>query len=315
MSLVYPSQAAERDRWVVEQRPARAGLNPRQPYAYLTEEECDKSGSVSQVATIFLTNRECPWRCVMCDLWRNTLEKPVGAGDIPAQIDYALERLGGNATHIKLYNSGSFFDAGAIPVADYGAIATRLHGFERVIVESHPALVGERALQFQELLRGDLEVAMGLETVHPEILPRLNKKMSLVQFAEASNFLGRHGMDLRVFVLVKPPFLAEEEAAEWAKRSVDFAFDCGATAVSLIPTRSGNGAMEAIEFVPPRLGTVEAAFDDAMASKRGRVLLDLWDVQPSDSCAACFEARVARMRLMNLRQTVLPAVLCEACGC
>ena len=31
-----------------------------------------------------------------------------------------------------------------------------------------------------------------------------------------------------------------------AVRSLDFAFDCGASAVSLIPTRSGNGAMEAL---------------------------------------------------------------------
>jgi len=66
------------------------------------------------VATIFLTNRECPWRCVMCDLWKNTLIDSVPLGAIPSQIDYALARLPA-ARQIKLYNSGSFFDTQAIP--------------------------------------------------------------------------------------------------------------------------------------------------------------------------------------------------------
>ena len=71
---------------------------------------------------------------------------------------------------------------------------------------------------------------MGLETAHPEILSRLNKRMTLEQFAEAARGCGENDMDLRVFVLVKPPFITERpEALHWAERSIDFAFDCGAT--------------------------------------------------------------------------------------
>ncbi len=71
------------------------------------------------VATVFLTNRECPFRCLMCDLWRNTLTETVPVGAIPAQIDHALLRLP-PAKQLKLYNSGSFFDPHAIPPQDYG---------------------------------------------------------------------------------------------------------------------------------------------------------------------------------------------------
>ena len=74
----------------------------------------------------------------MCDLWRNTLTETVPTGAIPAQIDYALQRLP-PARQIKLYNSGSFFDPQAIPLQDYPAIASSVKGFERVIVECHPA--------------------------------------------------------------------------------------------------------------------------------------------------------------------------------
>ena len=129
------------DAWILERRPPRNLVDPMRPYAFLAEEERSRDGEIVSVNTIFLTNRECPWRCVMCDLWQNTLTETVPVGAIPAQIDYALARLP-SARHIKLYNSGSFFDPHAIPPADYAPIAARLVSFEHVIVESHPALVG-----------------------------------------------------------------------------------------------------------------------------------------------------------------------------
>src|SRR5437868_3778537 len=80
-----------------------------------------------------------------------------------------------------------------------------------------------------------------------------------------AEFLRDHDIALRTFVLVKPPFQNEEEAGIWANRSIDFAFDSGATAVSLIPTRLGNGALEALasknDFIPPALELVESVLD------------------------------------------------------
>src|SRR5271170_5552415 len=258
----YPDERTGRDAWILARRPDRNSLDPSQPYAFFVEDECSASGEIVPVATVFLTNCECPWRCVMCDLWKNTLAETVPVGAIPAQIDYALERLP-PARQIKLYNSGSFFDVKAIPPRDYPAIVSRVASFDRVIVECHPALVGENCFRFKEQLTGRLEVAMGLETVHPQILERLNKRMTTDQFASAAALLREHDIDLRVFILVKPPFMCEEEAVYWAERSLDFAFDCGATAATLIPTRAGNGAMEELtgigEFSPPSLATLEGA--------------------------------------------------------
>jgi radical SAM enzyme (TIGR01210 family) len=294
----YPVQAAERDRWILSHRPERNALDPRRPYAFFVEEERSAAGEVVPVATVFLTNRECPWRCVMCDLWRNTLTETMPEGAIPEQIDYALSQLSA-ARQIKLYNSGSFFDPKAIPVSDYPAIAARTRLFERVIVECHPALIGNACLKFRDMLTGKLEVAMGLETVHPEILERLNKRMTLDQFSAAAEFLLSNGIALRVFLLVQPPFMKPEEALLWAKRSLDFAFDCGATAATLIPTRGGNGAMEVLAkegaFIPPCLDVLEAAAEYGIGLNRGRVFVDLWDV-PAEPAA--------RMRTMNLTQTI-----------
>ena len=270
------------------------------------------------VATVFLTNRECPWRCVMCDLWRHTLKESVSPGDIPGQIAHALAKLG-DARQLKLYNSGSFFDSRAIPVEDHATIAVQAREFERVIVECHPVLVGDAVMRFRDRLAGKLEVAMGLETAHPQVLERLNKGMSLEDFGQAAAFLRRHDIALRVFVLVKPPFLTDEaEALFWAGRSVDFAFDWGATVVSLIPTRGGNGAMEALtaagQYTPPPLAMLESALQYGLGLRRGRVFADLWDLERFSNCSGCFPARHARLDCMNLTQVVSPEIACDACG-
>ena len=71
--------------------------------------------------------------------------------------------------------------------------------------------MNESAPRFRDQLGVSLEVAMGLETVHPEILPKLNKRMTLDLFQRAAERLRKDGIGLRAFVLVKPPFLAEAE--------------------------------------------------------------------------------------------------------
>src|SRR3989441_5830828 len=95
---VYPDRPRERDRWILSRRSQRNPVDPQRPHAFLVEKERAESGEIVSVATIFLTNRECPWRCLMCDLWRNTLTGAVPVGAIPAQIDYALAQSGAGVT-------------------------------------------------------------------------------------------------------------------------------------------------------------------------------------------------------------------------
>lgn len=316
-SEIYPLQRSARDGWITSRRGAKNQVDPQIPYAFISEEEPDAAGRMVRISTLFLTNRECPWKCVMCDLWRNTLDESVPPGAILAQIDHALARLPA-AAQIKLYNSGSFFDLRAIPRDEYAAIAGRLHAFERVIVECHPALVTNPVLQFQKLLTGPLEIAIGLETAHPEALDRLNKGMTLDQFSRAADFLREHRMDLRVFLLVHPPFVARVQADEWVRRSIDYSFESGASVVSLIPTRGGNGAMDALiasgDFVEPRLADLEQAVEYGIKLQRGRVFADLWDLDRFSNCEVCFGHRRARLDHMNCSQSIEPVIACDSCG-
>ena len=160
---------------------------------------------------------------------------------------------------------------------------------------------------------------MGLETAHPDALDRLNKRMTVDDFAKAADALKMRGVALRVFLLIHPPFIPVGDQDDWLLRSVDAAFSSGATAVSLIPTRPGNGAIEALsvsgEFRAPSLERDRAQCPTrAHASPRGRVFVDLWDLQRFANCDECFDARRARLRTLNLEQRWQQLPACERCS-
>src|SRR5207249_2960810 len=94
------------DAQILSLRPAKNAVDPARPYAFLVEPERTRAGVVEDAAVLFLTNRECPFRCLICDLWKNTTDARVPDGAIARQIEYALSRLP-PARHIKLYNAGN----------------------------------------------------------------------------------------------------------------------------------------------------------------------------------------------------------------
>jgi hypothetical protein len=317
VSAAFPASREARERFIGARRPGKNVFDPSRPYGFFVEDEAIAPGLPVPVATILLTNKECAYRCTMCDLWKNTLDAPTPRGAVPEQIRFALERMPG-ATHVKLYNSGSFFDRTAIPPADHEAIAEHLKAFDRVVVECHPDLVGDNVLRFRDLLGGpELEIAIGLETANEDALEKLNKGMTVADFERATRFLRAHGVRLRSFVLLGVPFLRKEEWAAATRASIDVSFSAGAEIVSLIPTRLGNGTLEELQrtgdFTPPALSDLERALEDFFEGEEGRsgeargiVLADLWNADSLAAPACCAAARIERLRTMNLIQRNLP---------
>ncbi len=299
---------------------ARGPKNPvdvRSAYHAIVEPEYSADGIVEDVATVFLANRECPFRCLMCDLWKNTTDERVPVGAIPEQIRSALAKLSA-AKHVKLYNSGNFFDAQAIPPQDYAAIAKLVGGFKTVIVENHPKLCDKKCGEFQDLCGTQLEVAMGLETSHEPTLATLNKQMTARDFADACDLLLKQGIRIRTFILLRPPQTTEQQGIERAIASVKFAFDCGVDCCAVIPTRTGNGIMEQLQqagsFTPPALTSLELVMNETVRWQRGRVFADLWDVKQFATCASCTDARINRLNTINLTQALPPQVECVNCN-
>lgn len=296
-------------------------MHPWRPPEVVREPEHERGGRRAEdTLTVFLTGMECPFTCIFCDLWRHTLPGPTPPGALPRQVELALAAATGSGApdRVKLYNASNFFHPGAVPPDDDEAIARRLDGIPAVTVECHPKLLGDRCLRFAGRLEGRLEVAIGLETAHPEALAALGKQMSLEDFDRAAEWLRRHDLDLRAFALVGVPGIAPEEQVEWAVRSVRHALDRGARWVTLIPVRAGNGALEELAarrlFAPPTLAHLEAALGRALTETAGTVTADLWDLDRFAACPVCLPARRSRLEVMNRTGRPEPPFVCAACG-
>lgn len=160
---------------------------------------------------------------------------------------------------------------------------------------------------------------MGLETAHPEALEQLHKRMTVDDFRLAADQLRQRAVALRAFLLVSPPFVPPDHQDDWLLRSIDVALASGATAVSLIPTRAGNGTLETLAqqglFRAPRLTDIERSLELAYRHfrGRGRIFVDLWELDRLSNCACCFDGRRDRLHAMNLEQRLLPEIQCRHC--
>ena len=139
--------------------------------------------------------------------------------------------------------------------------------------------------------------------------------MTLGDFSESVDFLSQNKISSRAFILLKPPFLSEEEGIHWAKRSIDYAFGRGVECCTVIPVRGGNGAMEHLHkmghFEVPEIQSLETVLEYGIQLRLGRVFADVWDLSLFSKCDNCLEARTKRLEAMNLTQSIGKEVACE----
>ncbi|MEZ6138791.1 MAG: radical SAM protein [Pirellulaceae bacterium] len=276
------------------------------PLDVLVEREAaDCAGAIADVLTVLLRGSECAFRCVMCDLWKHTHQQATPAGALPAQIAAALAAHGNQRQWIKLYNASNFFAPSNVPREDLPRIAEQVQAFDRVIVENHPRLLSDSIIEFRQALGGRLEIGMGLETVCPTTLAALNKQMTLDDFCAACQWLHERDVDLRTFVLLRPPGMDESEGIEWCIRSVEYAHALGVRHISIVPLRAGNGAIEHLQsqglFTPPLASSLEATLRAVVELPGAIVTADLWDWHRlrglEEAGGAEFKRRIEAMNL------------------
>ena len=274
---------------------------------------------MEQALTVFLAGAECPFTCSFCDLWKWTVDGATQPGALTAQLKRVLEAYHGpGPDRLKLYNASNFFDRRAVPPEDVEGMALLASPFAAVTVESHASTVGPRTLAFARHLAARLEVAMGLETIHPVAVAQLNKRLDLPRFDRAAAFLADSDIDMRVFVLLGAPFVSASEVVSSTVSTVRYAVERGASVVSIIPVRGGNGEMERLQaagqFEPPVLAQLEAALDGCVQFTDTVVTADLWDIEQLPACKHCKVARIERLRVLNAVGHAAPRVECLVCG-
>ena len=284
--------------------------------------EPDGIGGEADTTTVFLTGAECPFRCSMCDLWQYTSLGNTPVGAIPFQLAQVLKPESSNGRRwLKLYNASNFFDPRSIPIEDLNAIAEHCSPFERVVVENHPRFCDDRMAAFSKAIPGQLEVAMGLESIHPNAIEIMNKRMTLADFDRAVAKCQCLNIDVRVFVLLHPPGVDQKEAVEWTRNTVAYAMERRVRHVSIIPVRAGNGWIDRlIDTEVYQLPTVsmirelyktfnrsEISSVEISSAGNTTIEFDLWDHENwQGGCPECRDSLVKHIALCNRQQRILP---------
>jgi len=307
------------DQEIRNLRPAKEYVDPYRAHGSLFEDERRPDGTTERTLTVFLAGAECPFTCTFCDLWRWTIDGPTPPGALTRQLESVLQSLDGPVPdRLKIYNASNFFDRRAVPTEDVSGIARLTAPFGAVTVESHANTIGPKTLAFARQVSGRLEVAVGLETIHPVAVAHLNKRLDLARFDSAAGFLATNGVDLRVFVLLGAPYVGAEESVAWTVRTVAYAVERGAAVVSIIPVRGGNGEMERLQalglFTPPTLAQLEEAVDLCLRFTSAVVTADMWDMERLTSCVSCASERIERLRRINVTGRAQPRIACAVCA-
>ena len=107
----------------------------------------------------------------------------------------------------------------------------------------------------------------------------------------------------------------ESVLVEWACRSIEFAFGCGVDVCSVIPVRSGNGALDRLTldgyFQEPSIHSLERVIEYGTGLQKGLVFADLWDLERFSRCDNCFAFRKERLNQINLTQEQMRPVECS----
>ncbi|HET7453236.1 MAG TPA: radical SAM protein, partial [Thermoanaerobaculia bacterium] len=214
------------------------------PIGAAREIEIFPSGVPRAIGTAYLRNGRCPLSCVYCALYRQATDRPATGVEIARQIRSVRDRLG-EVAGLKLYNASSLFEPRSIRQTpeDVAAIAAEVADLELVVVESRSEQA-DRAPELAGRIGGRLEVAIGLEVADDALLRRLGKPTTVARFAKAAEALGRAGILLRAFVLVRPPFVSRDRARSLAVETFRVARASGARVVSLLPVVSDHAPME-----------------------------------------------------------------------
>jgi radical SAM enzyme (TIGR01210 family) len=307
------------DRRIRSLRPAKEYVDPYRAHGSLVEEERRPDGSIERALTVFLAGAECPFTCSFCDLWRYTIDGPTPPGALTRQLRDVLAALGGpTPDRLKLYTASNFFDRRAVPDSDLGELAELAVPFRAVTVESHASTIGDATVAFARRLSGTLQVAVGLETIHPAAIAQVNKRLDLERFDRAARFLADNAIELRAFVLLGAPHVPASESVDWTVRTVEHAAERQAAMVSVIPVRGGNGEMERLEalgeFTRPTLFQLEEVLDRCVTLAGSVITADTWDLERLSACEDCRAERGERIRRVNVTGRAEPRIACVRCG-
>jgi hypothetical protein len=144
--------------------------------------------------------------------------------DILTQFNTAMNNYS-DQKFVKIFTSGSFLDDKEISQRVRNEILNKLNDTtNKISVESRPEYITDKILSDIKEITDihNFEIGIGLETANDSIRnDYLNKGFSFDDYKKATRILKKYNMNLKTYVLIKPPFLTEKESIDDAIKTVD----------------------------------------------------------------------------------------------
>lgn len=205
---------------------AKLGARKRAPGRLVStwvERDILNSNEVNAFVAI-LNTTGCQWArdsgCSMCGYYNDTNQN-VKEGDILEQLEIMKKRYNGQP-YIKIFMSGSFLNPSEISTESAQKFLKYFsEKCEKLCIETRPEHLTPWWVGQLAQLPCVVEVAMGLESSNETVRNvYINKNMSFDQYRERAELSRDNGIEIKTYLLLKPPFLTERQAVEDCIRSV-----------------------------------------------------------------------------------------------
>lgn len=220
-------------------------INPLVPR--FVESDCYKIGnSVYKRLRIILCSNGCSIpTCVMCPFPNEAVDPSyikINTEHYLEQIKTALVKHQ-NHEVLSIYNDGSFFSESELPEQARQAIysTVKKYGCKYLMVESLPLFITRNKLKEAAELLGQevkLIVGIGLQSFSDEIRNScIRTVVSKDDFLQAHELLQEFDYAAKSYLMIKPPFVLEEEAIIDAVEGTRWLYNNGVEDITLCPMR------------------------------------------------------------------------------
>ena len=191
--------------------------NFKNPIKCWSEKDIINKKIVDTFVIIFNT-RGCSWAlksgCSMCGYFNDSSFQNISEKDLLSQYKKAMERYN-NEPFVKIFNSGSFLDKSEISEKVRNKILIDLkRKTKKISFESRPEYITKKTInEIKKIYEKKIEIGIGLGTADDYIRKNMiNKGFTYKTYKKSVDILQKNDIDVKTYVLIKPPFLTEKES-------------------------------------------------------------------------------------------------------
>jgi radical SAM enzyme (TIGR01210 family) len=224
--------------------------------SWLEDDNLSHTGSITKALVVILNTHGCSWArngitlngprntsdvindnfeehtkpggCAMCGYINDCADPGVviTKDDIVKQFRSSIEKYPNKPFDlVKIFTSGSFLDDNEIPFGARQEILELCNelSISNLLFESRPEFITKTNLeQLTQSFNGRLQVAIGLESANDKILEHsINKGFTFKDYCQAVQNAKELDVLVKTYLLLKPPFLNEQEAITDVLNSIE----------------------------------------------------------------------------------------------